>query len=74
MQERIALRAYIDEAGVESRHELSHTPKIDVADGVACLVPFLVLVFHQILVFEQGHGNLLRLNINDKFACHCLYY
>ena len=72
MQEGIALRAYFHEAGVQSRHQLAHLAQIDVAYGVACLFALLVLVFHQILVFEQGDGNLLRLDIDNYFACHFL--
>ena len=70
MEKGVALGAYVNEAGVQSGHELAHTAQIDVADRVAGLLAFFVLVFHQILVLEQGHRNLFRLNIDDEFACH----
>ena len=68
MQEGITLRAYVNEAGIESGHEFAHTAQVDVTNGVAGLLAFLVLVFYQILVFEKRNRNLLWLNINDEFT------
>jgi hypothetical protein len=73
VQEGIALRTYVYEAGIESGHQFSDFAQIDVAHRVTCLLAFFVLVFHQILVFEQGYRYFLRLYIDDEFASHISY-
>ena len=55
MQEGVAFGTYVHEAGIESGHQLTHLAQIDVAYRVAGLLALLVLVFHQILVLEQGY-------------------
>ena len=71
MQKRIFLRANIDEASVESGHELAHLAHIDVANGKRGLAG-LVLIFYQALVFEERDRYLFWLDIDNYFACHSL--
>ena len=69
MQESVALIAYIDETGIEPRHELLHLGDVDVAYREVGLTG-LVLVFHQPFILEQGNGNLFWLDVDNYFTCH----
>ena len=72
MQKGHAFGSDINETSVEARHQLFHFRHIDVAYRERCRA-LLLLVFHQLLVFEQGNGDVLRLHIDDNFTCHCLF-
>ena len=69
MQESVFLASDVDEASVESGHELAHLAHVDVAHGERGLAPF-VLIFHEALVFKQRDGDIFGLDIDDYFACH----
>ena len=73
MQESVTLVPDVDETGVEARHELLHLCDVDVAYREVGRSG-LVLVFYQPFVLKQGDGNLLRLDVNDNFACHLLVF
>ena len=71
MKKGIALIAYVYKTGIQSGHELLDLCHVDVADGERGLSG-LVLIFHQLLVFEQGYGNFVLSDIDYYFACHFL--
>ena len=69
VQESYALCTDIDEAGIQSGHDLLDLCRVDVAYRER-LGALLLLVFYQLLVFEQGYRDVFRLNIDDYFTCH----
>ena len=71
VQESYALGTDINEACVESGHQLLHLCHIDVTHRERHRA-LLLLVFYQLLVLEQGNGDVFRLNINDYFTCHLI--
>ena len=69
MQEGITLVTDINEAGIESGHELLDFRQVHVAHGVRDTLLFL-LILCQSLVLGQRDGDLLRLYVDVKFACY----
>ena len=72
MQKGHALGSDVNETSIEAGHQLFHFCHIDVTHRERRRA-LLLLVFHQLLVFEQGYGDVLRLHIDDNFTCHCLF-
>ena len=62
MKESVFTEAYINEAGIQSGHQLAHLAQVHVAYGER-KVSLFALKFHQVLVFQQGDGNLFGLYI-----------
>ena len=69
MQEGHTFGTDIDKAGIESGHQFSDLCHVDVTHREGHR-PLLLLVFHQLFVFEQRNRDVFRLNINDYFTCH----
>ena len=58
---------------ISSLESLCH---VDVSDRETCRF-WLVLIFHQLLVFQECDGDVVLSNVNDYFVCHllpCCFY
>ena len=64
VDEGVFLVPDIDESGVEAGHDLADFPQIDVAHGESRFA-FLLVQLDELLVFEQGDGDLVGCYVYD---------
>ena len=70
VNESFLLVPHVNECSVETWHQLLDARQVDVAHREARILAF-ALVFGELAVFEETDGDLLRLHIDNDFACHC---
>ena len=69
VDESILLVAYIDEGGIESRHNLTNSTQIDVAHGESSLA-FLLAQLDEHLILGESNGYFGRRNVDYQFLAH----
>ena len=74
MKKSIFLVTHVHEAGIQAGHQFLDAAQIHIAHGEGYILS-LTLQLHQLLVFQQGNGDLFGLYIYYEFACHynCFY-
>ena len=69
MEECVLIVAYVDEGGIQTRHQFLDLGQVDVANGVSDVGCFF-LQRHEPSLLKQGYGDFLGLDIDYKFASH----